>query len=341
MLVGNGIDYYLDYDLKNEGEIMNKKSVLAGLLLMLLVVVLAGCGQTATKKESSKLQVITTFYPIYEFTKAVAGDKADVTMLMPAGTEPHDYEPSAKDIGKISKSDVFIYSSNNMETWVKSLKSSIDEKQTNVLNASHSIKMIDENTELKSEDAELANKEEASSFESTSNYDPHIWLDPVNAKEMVRNISKELIEQDPKHKSYYTKRTNSYLKKLTVLNHEYETTLKKAKNKTFVTQHAAFAYLAKQYGLTQVAIAGISSDEEPSPSRLAELQTYIKKYKVDTIFTEANDSSKIANMLAKETDIKVKGLNPIEGLSKAQIASGETYLSVMQDNLKSLKTVVK
>ncbi|MDK1728414.1 metal ABC transporter substrate-binding protein [Dellaglioa algida] len=320
---------------------MHKKSVLVGLLLMLFVVVLAGCGQTTANKGSNKLQVVTTFYPIYEFTKAVAGSDADVTMLMPAGTEPHDYEPSAKDIGKISQANVFIYSSNNMETWVGSLKSSIDEGQTKILNASHSIKMIDENDELKSEEAELADKEETTSFESTDNYDPHIWLDPENAKEMVTNISKELIQQDPKHKQDYVKRTNAYLKKLTTLNTEYETTLKNAKNKTFVTQHAAFAYLAKQYGLTQVAIAGISSDGEPSPNRLAELQTYIKKYHVDTIFTEANDSSKIANMLARETNIKVKGLNPIEGLSKAQIESGETYLSVMQDNLKSLKTVVK
>lgn len=320
---------------------MQKKLVLVSIVLTMLVVVLAGCGQGTTKKESNKLQVITTFYPVYEFTKAVAGDKADITMLMPAGTEPHDYEPSAKDISKISRSDIFIYSSDNMETWVKSLKSSIDEKQTQILNASHSIKMIDENDELKSEEAELANKEEESSFSSTSNYDPHIWLDPENAKEMVKNISKELIQQDPKNEKYYVKRTNTYLKKLTELNQDYKTTFKNAKNKTFVTQHAAFAYLAKQYGLTQVAIAGISSDEEPSPKRLAELQTYIKKYDVDTIFTESNDSSKIANMLAKETNIKVKGLNPIEGLSKVQIDDGETYLSVMQDNLKSLKTVVK
>lgn len=320
---------------------MQKKLILVSIVLTMLVVVLTGCGQGATKKESNKLQVITTFYPVYEFTKAVAGDKADITMLMPAGTEPHDYEPSAKDISKIARSDIFIYSSNNMETWVKSLKSSIDEKQTQILNSSHSIKMIDENEELKSEEAELANKEEESSFSSTSNYDPHIWLNPENAKKMVKNISNELIQQDPKNEKYYVKRTNAYLKKLTELNQEYKTTFKNAKNKTFVTQHAAFAYLAKQYGLTQVAVAGISSDEEPSPRRLAELQTYIKKYHVDTIFTESNDSSKIANMLAKETNIKVKGLNPIEGLSKVQIENGETYLSVMQDNLKSLKTVVK
>lgn len=302
-----------------------------GLIFIASILALTACGQKKESEETSKdtIKVVTTFYPMYDFAKQVVGEAGEVELLIPAGTEAHDYEPSAKDIAKISNADVFVYNSQELETWVKASLENIDSKKVAVVEASQGIDLMEGTLhEEESEDEEHDHSHEL---------DPHVWLDPVLAQKEVTAIRDALVKKYPEKKEIFEKNTDAYLNKLTALDNKYKMAFANAKNKTFVTQHAAFGYLAKQYGLTQKAIAGISADQEPSPARLAELKHYIEDNQVSVIYFETSASSKVANTLATETGVELAVLNPLESLTKQEQEQGENYISVMEENLEALK----
>ncbi len=303
------------------------------ILLLSILFVVAGCGNKQETAKTDKLQVVTTFYPMYDFTKNVVGDNGEVSVLMKAGTEPHDYEPSAKDIAKIADSDVFVYNSEEMETWVGSVLKNIDTKKTVVIDASKEIKLLEGSHEEEDEDHDHEGHSHA--------HDPHVWLDPVLAKEEVNAIKEGLIKADQTNKASYEKNAKTYSDKLDALNEKFETGLKDAKNRTFVTQHAAFAYLAARYDLKQVAISGISPDQEPSPAKLAELNDFVKENNIKVIYFEETASPKIAKTLAKETGATLAVLSPIEGITKEDQDQGMDYIKVMENNLKALQETIK
>ncbi|MGX4686452.1 metal ABC transporter substrate-binding protein [Vagococcus sp. JNUCC 83] len=298
-----------------------------------LVGLLVACGKQTTqqKKDDDKLHIVTSFYPMYDFAKKVTGNKADVTVLTEAGVEPHDYEPSAKDLAKIQNADVFIYNSNEMETWVRDVLASIDTKKVKVIEASQGIDLME------------ASEEDEHETEDSHNHqlDPHVWLDPVLAKKEVETITKGLVEVDTPNKDSYEKQSADFIKKLDELNQAYVDATKDASQKTFVTQHTAFSYLAKQYGLKQVAISGISPDQEPTPKDLKHIEDLVKKDNIKIIYTESSASSKVAETITSATGATLSELNPLESLTQKQMDDGEDYLSVMYTNLDHLKLTIK
>lgn len=313
----------------------NKKIMGFSILLLSILFVVAGCGNKQETAKTDKLQVVTTFYPMYDFTKNVVGDNGEVSVLMKVGTEPHDYEPSAKDIAKIADSDVFVYNSEEMETWVGSVLKNIDTKKTVVIDASKEIKLLEGSHEEEDEDHDHDHEGHSHA------HDPHVWLDPVLAKEEVNAIKEGLIQADKTNKASYEKNAKTYSDKLDALNEKFEAGLKDAKNRTFVTQHAAFAYLAARYDLKQVAISGISPDQEPSPAKLAELNDFVKENNIKVIYFEETASPKIAKTLAKETGATLAVLSPIEGITKEDQDQGIDYIKVMENNLKALQETIK
>ncbi|OJG92345.1 zinc transport system substrate-binding protein [Enterococcus silesiacus] len=317
----------------------NNWKYIVGFLLMAAMLTLTACGQTKEQDNSGKsdtIKVVTTFYPMYDFAKNVVGDAGDVQLLIPAGTEPHDYEPSAKDIAKITDADVFVYNSHELETWVKDVLENVDEKKVAVVEAAGSIDLMA--GAAHDHDEEEADHEE---HDHDHELDPHVWLDPVLAQKEVEAIRDALVKKYPDKKETFEKNATAYSEKLKELDSEYKEAFTNAKNKTFVTQHAAFGYLAKQYGLTQESIAGISPDQEPSPSRLAELKKYIKEHNVSVIYFETSASSKVAETLASETGVELAVLNPLESITQKEQDQGEDYISAMKANLEALKKSVK
>lgn len=298
---------------------------LASIVMMLVI----GCGnQENTQPETGKLNVVTTFYPMYDFTKNVAGDEAEVTLLLEAGTDTHGYEPSAKEVAAISDADVFVYNSEEMEVWVSSVLESIDTENTVIVNASEGISLL-ESTE---EDHHDENEED-----HHHEVDPHIWLDPVLAQEEVTNIKEGLVAADPENEEIYETNATKYNEKLQALDQEFTNAFNDATNRVFVTQHAAFAYLADRYDLEQVSIAGISTEEEPSPAKLAELQDYINANDIHYIYYAETSSSKIAETLANETGTELEILNPIEGITTEDQEKGTDYIQLMKNNLAALQ----
>ncbi|MBT2744425.1 metal ABC transporter substrate-binding protein [Bacillus sp. ISL-77] len=306
------------------------KRLLCALIILLMVI--SGCSnavQTKGKKGSEgtkKLQIVTTFYPMYYFTQKVAGSSANVELLIPNGAEPHDWEPTAKDMAKIQDADMFIYNSQYFESWTEKVLKSINDSNLTVVEASKGIELMNA----------LESEEEHHSDHAASK-DPHVWLSPVLAQQEVDTIAKAIEKLDPKNKNQYEKNAENFKSQLADLDHLYQETINQAKKKEFVTQHAAFGYLAKQYGLTQIPIAGLSPDVEPTLGKLKELAEVTKKKNVKVIYFEGLTSSKVAQTLANEIGAKTEVLNPLEGLTKEEQEKGLDFIDVMKNNLESLK----
>lgn len=283
-----------------------KKLLLLTLLLILLV---------TPSLAKGKLNIVVSFYPLYDFTKNIGGNKVDVVTLIPFGVEPHDWEPSPRDALKISSADIFIYNGLGLEPWVEKLIKSANNKRLVVLDMSKTIKAEGE--------------------------DPHIWLDPILVKSQLKVMKDILVRYDPKNKVYYEKNYNSYLKKIEDLDREIRKTIARCKKKIFITSHDAFSRFAERYGLKQVPITGISPESEPNPKVLVEIIKTIKKYNVKYIFTEPLIPIKIAESISKETGAKILILDPIEGLTEEDIRSGKDYLSKMRENLSNLKLALE
>ncbi|MBV7506551.1 metal ABC transporter substrate-binding protein [Bacillus sp. sid0103] len=306
------------------------KRLLCPIIIFLLI--LSGCSNAEqtkgekVKEGTKKLQIVTTFYPMYYFTQKVAGSSANVELLIPNGAEPHDWEPTAKDMAKIQDADMFIYNSRYFESWTEKVLKSINDANLTVVEASKGINLMDA---LESEEEHHA--------DHASSKDPHVWLSPVLAQQEVDTIAKSIEKLDPNNKDQYEKNAENFKSQLADLDHLYKATIDKAKKKEFVTQHAAFGYLAKQYGLTQIPIAGLSPDVEPTLGKLKELTEVTKKKQVKVIYFEGLTSSKVAQTLANEIGAKTEVLNPLEGLTKEEQEKGLDFLDVMKKNLEALK----
>lgn len=264
---------------------------------------------TACQKSESKPEVVTTFEPMYEFTKAVAGDKVNVENIVPADQEVHEYEPSAREIEKMTNAKAIVYNSSALEKWVSTVKGN-------------------------------GTKIEAAKAADLISGDPHTWVSPKQAILEVQYIADELSKIFPENKSTFEENATKYIEKLKTIDQSFDS-LKNAKQKVFITQHEAFSYLARDYGMKQIAIAGLDPEIEPSPSALANLKTEMQKAGLHSVYFEDNSSSKIAETLAKETGAELLVINPVEGLTDQEKKDGKNYLTIMQENLKALQKTIK
>ncbi len=315
-----------------------KKSMKWALSLVGATALLAGCGATGStteNTESDKLQVVTTFYPMYDFTKQVAQDDAEVSMLLEAGMEVHSFEPSSQMIAEIQDADVFIYNSPEMETWVPDVLASIDTSDMVVICASDAITLLEYEGEAHAHDHE--SEEEGANAGHSHTVDPHVWLDPVLAQTEVSTIAEGLAEADPDNAEDYLENAGIYNGKLNELDEAYRAAFEGTENRTFVTQHAAFAYLAARYDLNQISVTGLNAEVEPSAAALATLSDYVKANNISHIYFENNASSQTAETLAEEVGVELAVLSPLEGITEEDQKKGSDYISVMLDNLEALK----
>jgi zinc transport system substrate-binding protein len=303
---------------------MNQKKTIAIILVIALIGVLVIRQKNSTPASSSgKIQVATSFYPLYFFASQIGGDKANVINITPAGAEPHDYEPTPSDIAGIENSKLLILNGGGLEAWGNDIKKNIDTTHTLVVTAGEGL--VNQNV-----------------LEDGKNIvDPHVWLSPVLASNMVDKISAGFIQIDGADKDYFQANTEKLKMELSTLDTEYRQGLANCLSKDIVTSHAAFGYLASAYGLNQVPITGISPDSEPSPRTLADIADFVKKNKVKYIFFESLVSPKLAETIAHETGAKTMVLDPIEGITPEDVLKGNNYVTIMQSNLRNLETVLQ
>jgi zinc transport system substrate-binding protein len=295
--------------------------------LITAVLIIAGfsaCGSVNTNAGTSKIQIVTTLFPLYDFAKNIGGEKGDVTLLLPPGVEAHSFEPKPSDIVRISQTDVFVYTGKFMEPWVEDVLNGVSNKNLIVVDSSKNIQMIPGVFH--------------DSDEPPGSLDPHIWLDFGNAKIMVDNIKDALIERDPANKSFYEKNAADYKLKMDNLDQAYKKGLSSCKiHEIIYAGHYAFGYLAKRYGLDYIAAQGISPDSEPTPVQMIQMVEQIRALKAKYIFYEELVQPTIADTLAQETGVKMLKLSAAHNLTRDDFENGLSFFSIMENNLSTLK----
>lgn len=313
----------------------------AGLTLLF---VLAGCGKNASSGTivEGKVNVITSFYPIYEFAKTIGGEEANVINLLPTGVEPHDWTPRSQDILNASKAQLFLYNGAGLEGWVPNfLKGLGADAKVKTVEVSQGIDLI----EAEGDDGHGHGEEAGHEAETDSDHeeetaahqvDPHTWVSPKSAIIMAENIKNSYIEVDPEHKEAYEARYQELLGQLQALDAKFTEQLSSLPKKEIVVSHQAFGYLCRDYGLTQHAIMGLSPEAEPRAQDLVALSKLVKEKGIRYVFFEELVSDKLAKTLASEAGVDTLVLNPVEGLTKAQAQAGDNYFTLMEKNLQNL-----
>lgn len=289
----------------------------------------------ATTTAFSNITVTTTIYPLYSIAKEVGADKINLQNLIPFGVEAHGFDPTPSDMAKLSKSDIFITSSDSMEPWkdkiVKSLK--IEEK---IFDMSEHVKLrtIQEEEDEQHEDEKGHKHKHDHEHEGIA---PHYWVSLNNYILMTEAITKLFIEKDSANKDFYIQNSNNYLEKIKTLKEKFNSSMATCTNKNILVNHDAFGYFADDYGVKQYSISGMSPDDKPSAKQISELINLVKNEKINTVFFEEFASPKVAQTIAKATNIKIDTLRPAENISKEENKKGFGYLQIMEENLEKLK----
>ena len=284
---------------------------------------LAACDSVSSGEDEGTTSVVASFYPLEEAASQVGGDLVTVENLTPPGVEPHDLELAPDDIETIATADVVVYLGGGFQPAVEDALAEIDDAvPMNALDAVDTVPAP------------------AGEAEEGLTVDPHVWLDPARFEQVVEEVAGALSEADPANEATYRSNAEAYVAELSTLDEEFRTGFSDCVRTTIVTSHEAFGYLADSYGLTEVAITGLSPEAEPDAQQIAELLDLVEQQAVTTIFAEELVSPKVAETLADEAGIEVDVLDPLESLTDEQVEAGEDYVSVMRENLDRLRAAL-
>ena len=279
----------------------------------------------APAEQNGKKLVYTTFYPVYDLTKRIVGDKMNVKMLIKSNEEPHSFELKSSDMAALNKADLIVYNGANMEGFIKDVEAAVKNKEK-FLNLSQGLTLLEAASDLASANHDAVN--------------PHTWLSVKNAMEQLDTICRKLSAIDPANKTYYEQNLQKSLKEFKALDDEFTKVLSgiKKKDKCFIVSHAAFNYLARDYGLKQIAVTGISPEDEPTAAQLKKIADFVKEHGIKTILFEGKTTPKVAETLAKNTGTKTGTIYTLENLTEEEAKLG--YIELMRRNLRELEKVL-
>jgi len=289
--------------------------------------------QSTTVSSGQKLKVIASFFPMYEFTRNVAGDKADVSVFIPIGEEPHGWEPPTQQIQDVQNSQLFVYNGAGMEAFIPAFLSTGNFPNTTFVRASQGIQMQDA-------DVTHMDPDEAKPVIEQGGKDPHVWNDPVLAQQEVRNIANAMEKADPTNAQYYESNAQAYIGKLSKLDQDIKSGLSNCKSHTFVSFHNAFNYFSQRYNLTDYWIYGIAPEAEIAPQDLEKIEDIAKQNNVKIIFSEDLVDPKLAQSLATDIGATTMVLSPLEGINDTEQKEGVTFIDKWYQNLNSLKAAL-
>ncbi|MDD2734944.1 MAG: zinc ABC transporter substrate-binding protein [Desulfuromonadaceae bacterium] len=295
----------------------------------------AGC-KKAEVKPPAGLQVVTTLFPLYDFARAIGGDKAQVTMLLPPGVEPHTFEPKPEEMIRISRAGLFIYTSKYMEPWAEKIISGIDSRTLRVINAGARVSY--RAAAGKGEHEAGTGVIDHDHGHAHTGMDPHIWLDFTNAQLMVDAIMDGFVAADPANGTRYRQNAVSLKARLAALDQRYRDGLKSCSTRKLLHGgHYTFGYLAARYNLDYHALSGISSDSEPSAERMIALVREIKSSGAAYLFAEELLSPRLTETLAKEAGVGVLMLHGAHNVSRDDLSRTVSFFELMERNLEQLQ----
>ncbi|MFA7278355.1 MAG: zinc ABC transporter substrate-binding protein [Candidatus Gracilibacteria bacterium] len=272
--------------------------------------------QSTPSSSPKKLTIVSTIYPFADLAEKIAKDRAYVVTIVPGGVEPHEYEPTPQSIVAIKNSNIFIYNGfSSMEPWIAKV-----------------LPLIPEVTSINT-----------SSLISTLPDNPHFWLDPENDKKIADKIRDILMQKDPVNAAFYRQNTDALKIQFTNIDQMYQAELSTSNCslRDVVVAHDAYAYMAKKYHIITHPIAGLSPDTEPDAQTIAQLINLVRQRNIPYILFEELATPKIAETIAKEADVKTLMLSPIEGLTAEEMNEGQDMISIMKNNLATLKLAMK
>ena len=264
----------------------------------------------------SRIKVVASFYPVYEFVKEIGGNKVDVASLIPIGVEPHDFEPTIQQIQNAETADLVVYNGAGLEKWIDKI-----------------------NAKFKVEASQGLNLLMSNDTDTSGTYDLHVWLDPILAEMEVKNIRDALVKIDPANTQYYKTNADRFIGKLNDLDDRIKTELATCNKKDFIAFHNAFTYFANRYGLNQHSMhQGLTPEGEVLPQRLQEVIELARDLGLHTVYSEDLVDPRSSEVIAQEIpNGKVLILSPIEGINSEEQRAGIGYLDKMNENVENLK----
>ena len=348
------------------------KKLLLPILLLLLF--LSACGSTNEASETpvdssngndsgetEKLTIFTTVYPLTYFTERIGGDLVEIESIYPAGSNEHTYEPTQQDMIALAEADAMFYIGMGLEGFIDSAQKTLENEKVkfvatadaipeDALGEGHSHDHEHEATEEHSHDhGDEAAEEHSHDHEheaaeghdhSHGSLDPHVWISPVLSQQLAESIKNELIEQDSENAEVYEANYAALVEELQALDESFQETADAAANGTFFVSHAAFGYIADTYGLEQVAVAGLNSQDEPSQKELTAIVDQAKELGIEYVAFEQNVSSKLTEVIQKEIGAEAVQLHNLGVLTDEDIDNGETYFTLMEENRKTLEKIL-
>ncbi len=325
---------------------MRKKitAFISFLILIIVMSVIVVCFKSESViKDNTKLQIVATLFPQYDFAKQIVGDKANVKLLLKSGVETHHYEPTAKDmVAILNNSDIFLYTGTALEPWTEKIVSSIEETECKAVDISKSIELITiEEFEENHINSEIAYEEhdEHGHSEHEEIYDGHIWLNPRNAIIMLNNILEELCNLDPENSEYYTKNATEYKNKILETDRRLREIIENSERKEIaVGGEFAYSYLVEEYGLDFVTVyTNCGEGEDPSITKVKSVIDYINNHKISAVYYEELSVGTVAKMIAEETEAESLVLYSIHNGNPEE----DTYVSLMNKNIENLEKGLK
>lgn len=304
-------------------------------ILLSFSLLLSACssGEEPTKtKKKDQLTIYTTVFPLQYFTAQIGGKYVNVKTIYPPGADEHTFEPSQKDMMNLADSDLFFYIGLGLEGFVEKAKGTLKNEHVTMVAAADKLKLPS--------DSNSHEEEEEEHHEHEGDINPHVWLDPIYSKEMAAVIRDALIKQMPHQKELFNENFQKLSLQLDELNTNYEKAVTTAKHKKVIVTHAAFGYWENRYGIEQISISGLSTANEPTQKELEKIISLADQEGLHYILFEQNVQSKLGKIVQKEIGAKELSIHNLAILSEENIKNKETYFSLMNQNLESLKTAL-
>ncbi|OMP66926.1 metal ABC transporter solute-binding protein, Zn/Mn family [Domibacillus epiphyticus] len=347
---------------------MKKWAVIAASLSLFL----AACGNKEEKEpqitdaQNNKLTVYTTIYPLEYFAERIGGSTVSVESIMPSGADAHTFEPTSKTMLDLAQADLFFYNGLNLEPFAEKAEATLAEEDTKIVNVGEHVNLEASNHEGHShdeeadsgdvhkdsyemeqlEESEHAHEEEHGHEEASeddhnhSGVDPHIWIDPMLAVEMANVVKNELAKLNPDEKETYNENYEKLKEDLTALDGDFHTMIDSAGQKEILVSHAAYGYWEESYGIEQISVAGLSPTDEPSQKELKEIADTAKKHGIKYVIFEQNITPKVAEVIQNEIGADSLRLHNLASLTDEDQKNGDDYLSIMKNNIETLKTAM-
>jgi len=300
----------------------NFKNNIFVLIIVVLIFAIVSMGEKKNAEVSKKPKIAVSTFALYDITKNIVGDKADIVMILPFGVDAHSYEPTPKQTAQIYSSDLVVYSGAGLEPWCKNFVF-----KNKVIDMSKFVKLIS---------LDKSTHHDHHHKHSDHTADPHYWLDINNMLIATDVIYKAVVELLPQYTKYFEENKNHYKTMLVKLDEEYKSALDSCKKDTIVVNHNAYSYLAKNYGFHVESLAGFSPQAQANAKNMVKILKDIKLHDIDTVFYESFASDKYIKSVAKEAGVNVKSLQPLGNITAAEAKNKLSYKDIMKQNLEKI-----